>query len=589
MSIKLPRARTIILAAAVTALVGGCSGESDLALDGVGGGPGATVPVVPPGTNPEPVVDPVGGGGGGGGVGSPDSELPKLDCSKRQAASSSVRRLTRAEYVNTVRDLLQDPTIPAPELAQDGRTSLFTGNAATPMSSLAARRYLEAAESLSARVIPKLGQLVPCSNLGDEACAAKFVKEFGRRAFRRPLTPAEQDRFIGIYSAVRSGGDDHAASLRWVVAAFMQSPTFLHHIEQGDPSKQEGEVVPLTPHEIASRLSYFYWKTMPDAALMAAADSGALATPEGIATQAQRLLDDPRARHVVLDFHSQLLELERLENLAKDPTMFPAFGPALRDSMKAETEKFIDFVYWEGDRKLSTLLTADFSFIDERLANIYGVGGVTGTALTKVTLPAGQRSGLLTQPSFLALNALADQTSPVFRGKYVRERMLCQELGAPPPGVETLVDPPTPGLSTRERFAEHSTNAACAGCHKLMDPIGFGFENYDAIGAYRTDEYGVPVDASGEIVNGGEVSGAFVGAVAMGAKLAESHLVKACVAEQWLSYAAQRGKVARDACAAEHLAEQFIDAGGDLRALLLAIPLNDAFRYRAPIEPETCQ
>lgn len=583
MHVKTLRTRNLVFAA-VTALATGCAGESFLSLEGSGGISGSTRPGGQPGT--APVADP---SAGGAGVGSPDSELPALDCSTRQAASSSVRRLTRQEYLNTVRDLLEDPTIAEPPLPQDGRTNLFTGNAATPMSALAARRYLEAAESLSAHVVPKLGQLVSCSNLSEQDCASKFVAEFGRRAFRRPLSPAEQARYVGIYDAVRKGGDDHAASLRWVVAALMQSPTFLHHIEQGDPSKKEGEIVPLTPHEVASRLSYFYWKTMPDAALRAAADSGELDTTAGIAAQAQRMLTDARARGVVLDFHSQLLELERLGDLAKDSTMFPSFGPELRESMKAETEAFIDFVYWEGDRKLSTLLTADFSFVDDRLADIYGVPGVTSTALTRTTLPAGQRSGLLTQPSFLALNALADQTSPVFRGKFVRERLLCQELGAPPPGVETLVDPPGPGLSTRERFAEHSSNAACAGCHKLMDPIGFGFENYDAIGAYRTVENGVPVDASGEIVNGGEVSGTFDGAVAMGAKLAQSHLVKACVAEQWLSYAAQRGHVSRDDCARQQLANEFAASGGDLRALLLAIPQSDAFRYRAPIEQETCQ
>lgn len=531
---------------------------------------------------PDP-TDPFGVGGTGTGE-------SKLDCTTRTSGSSAVRRLTRREYLNTVRDLLQDPQIPEPELPVDGTFSLFVNNGGTPVSALAAGQYLASAEALSLRVASRLKQLVPCDPASSEAaCTVKFVDEFGSRAFRRPLTQTEHDVFLSIYTAARTGSDDHTAALRWVVAAFLQSPRFLHHIEVGDPTRAEGELVPLTGYEIAARLSYFYWQTVPDDELRAAAASGALNTAEGIHAQATRLLADPRARAVVVDFHRQVLELDRLANLQKDATLFPDYTPQLKTSMKAETEAFIDFVYWEGDGKLSTLLTADYSFVDATLAKVYGAPDVTSTTPTRVQFPAGQRSGLLTQASFLSMNAHADQTSPVLRGKFVRERLLCQELAAPPPGVETI-KAPEPGLTTRERFAEHSENPACGGCHVMMDPIGFGFENYDAVGAFRTLDNGLPVDASGELTNAGEVSGKFEGAVAMGAKLAQSRLVHACTAEQWLAWATQRAVGSKDACSVESLADAFFAAGGDLKALLLAIPTSDAFRYRAPLaQQEACE
>lgn len=571
----------------LAALLGGCS-------DGLIEMPHGPTPQTPgsPGSPGMPGVPGVPGVPGLPGLPeNPGPETPKPACTDKKAGVSEARRLTRTEYVNTVRALLRDETIVMPELALDGMYAYFAGNNFSPVSALAANRYREAAEALSEKVVPKLGTLVSCAGTAnDTACASKFIKELGARAYRRPLKASEQTAYETLYAGLRSGGHDHPQGLRWVLATMLQSPWFLNHLELGDATKREGDLVPLTAYELASRLSYFYWHSMPDDALFAAAASGALLTTEGLTAQARRLLEDPRGRRVVVEFHAQVLELEKLSQLTKDATFFPNFTTQMRASMAHETERFIEHVYWEGDATLSTLLTADFGFVDQSLAGIYGVSGVTGTELKKVSFPAGQRSGLLTQASLMALNAHVDQNSPVFRGKLIRERLLCQSLAAPPPGVETKVEAPKPGSTTRERYAQHSTDPYCAGCHRMMDPIGFGFENYDALGAYRTTEGGKPVDASGEIINGGEVSGPFVGAVALGQKLAKSEMVHTCTVKQWLGYATQREPQKLDACSTERLATDFFRSGGDLKALLAAIPLSDAFRYRAPVAlEESCR
>jgi hypothetical protein len=334
----------------------------------------------------------------------------------------------------------------------------------------------------------------------------------------------------------------------------------------------------LTPWEMATRLSYLFWGTMPDASLMAAAESGKLATRDEVMSQAQRLIDDPRATAMVTNFGEQWLALRDLADADKDPLAFPKYRDELRDLWKQETDSFIAAV-WKGDARLDTLLSAPFSMMNGPLAAFYGVTGVSGNDFVKVMLDPTQRAGVLTQGALMAAKSGPDQTSPVLRGVFVREQMLCQPLPPPPPEVNAMPPVIDAKQTTRERFAAHRKDPSCASCHDLIDNLGLGFENYDPIGLYRVTENGKPIDASGRF-SGTDVDGPFTGAVEMARKLVASKDVEGCMATHWFDFAFGRDKTGEDACTSETLGRLFASSGGDIRQLLLAITQSDAFFFK---------
>jgi hypothetical protein len=507
---------------------------------------------------------------------------------KRGAAAAALRRLTRREYDNTVRDLLGDSSHPAATFGNDGAIGVFDNNTSSPVSPVLATDYQTAAEALAARAAANLGALLPCKTT-DEACARQFIAAFGKKAFRRPLGAAEVDRYVKLYAAARAHGSDFTGAVRVLIAGFLQSPLFLDHIERGGAATAPGSATTaLSPYEIASRLSYFLWQSMPDDALFAAADSGRLSDPQEIAAQARRLLSDPRARTASMSFYGQWLDLDLGADLEKNTKLFPAFSPALRANMRSETESFVDSVVWDGDARLATLLTGAFSYLNAPLARIYRVPGVTGDDLRRVDLNTAERGGILTQPSFLASHATSEQTAPVRRGKFVRERLFCQQMPPPPPDVVPVLPPPDPKLTTRQRYAAHLGDPLCGGCHSLMNPIGLSMEKYDALGQYRTVENGLPIDASGEVLGTGDANGAFDGLLELGARLARSNDVHACIARQLFTYAVGRREAAEDGCALQELGATFSPAQGNLRDLLVSIVRTEAFRTRTVIAQEVC-
>jgi hypothetical protein len=493
--------------------------------------------------------------------------------------SAPLRRLPRLQYNNTVRDLLGDTTKPADAFQDEEVLGTFSGSAdLARVPPIIVDQYRGAAETLAATAVQNLSTLVSCAPVDattEEACAKAFIVDFGLRAYRRPLADDEVAGKLDLFRKVRALGD-FSFGIQGVIAALLQSPHFLYRPELTAPGSAVGSVVPLGPYQIASRLSYFLLNTMPDAELFAAAKAGRLTSPADIDTETRRLLKDPRAREAVGQFFGEWLILDALDDMTKDATMFPDFNDALKAAMKEETLRFTTSVVLDGDAHLGTLLTSSQSFINAPLGKLYGV--TAGTDYGPVALDPLQRSGLLTQASLLTRTAHDDSNSPTRRGKFVREAFMCQPPPPPPPGVPALPSVVT-GQTARERYQQHVANAACAACHTLMDPIGFGFSNYDPIGRYQTMEGGKPVDASGEIQRSQDLDGPFNGVIELSNKLARSNNVRACLTAQWFRYALGRPEAAGDAASIKSALDAFTPAG-DLRELIVATTKTDSFRSR---------
>jgi hypothetical protein len=489
--------------------------------------------------------------------------------------------MTRLEYNNTVFELLGDDTQPALAFALEEEALGFNNNAANLVTSTAlAERYMLAAEGIATRRIATGSPLIGCdpTAVGRDACAQQFIERFGKRAYRRPLTTDESTLLFGVFQAgvLDATFED---GIRAVVQVALQSPQFLYRVELGLPAASDLAVVKLSSWEMASRLSYLLWGSMPDEALFAEAEADRLSTPEQVAQQARRLLADPRARSAVGNFHEQWLDYDRIANVGKDAALFPTWSPGVGAAMREEARAFLDDAVFGPSASLGKLLTAPSTFLNGQLAAFYGVAGPGGDAFQPVTLDATQRAGVLTLGALLTINAHSNQTSPVHRGKLVRERLLCQTIPPPPANVMIKAPEPDPSATTRERFAQHSSNPACSGCHTLMDPIGFGFENYDALGRYRATENQRAVDAAGELT-GTDVDGHFDGVVELAGRLARSKTVSDCYATQWFRFGYGRGETEADACSIAKLQASLQTSAGSIPELLVALTQTDAFLYR---------
>jgi hypothetical protein len=422
--------------------------------------------------------------------------------------------------------------------------------------------------------------LIPCDpvKVGEDACAQTFISTFGAKAFRHPLTPDESARLFAAFDSGRKL-TDFKTGIQVVIETILQSAQFLYRVEFGVPPQPGQNVVKPTSYEMASRLSYLLWQSMPDDELRNAASQDKLSTTDAITAQVDRMIKDPKARAVVAHFNDLWFHIDEYDTIEKDVSVFPGYAADIAPLMAEETHRFLDYVIWDGGGNLTSILTAPYSFLNAKLASYYGVPGVTSSSFVRVDLDATQRAGLLTQGGLLSVLAKANQTSPVHRGKFVREQLLCDELPPPPPDV--IIKPPelSSTLTTRERFAEHSKSAACSGCHALMDPIGLTFENYDGSGRYRSTENGKAIDVSGEIANS-DVTGAFQGVTGLAQKLAASQKVKSCMARSWFRYAFGRAETNADACALALVEQKFKDSGYKITSLVAAVAQTDAFLYR---------
>jgi hypothetical protein len=525
------------------------------------GGPGMVPGTSPPGSTP--------GGPPPTGMVAPASV---------SAAAAPLRRLSNEQYRNTVRDLLgiSDAVAPSALPGDDAVADRFFSNVASPLKPIDVDRYADAADALAARAVANLAALVPCDAQAPD-CATKFITSFGRRAYRRPLTAPETERLKMVFAA----GKDFPDGIRLVITALLQSPKFLY-LPEPVPANAAGKVVSVDSWAMASRLSYFLLNTMPDDALLLAAEQGQLTTADQVAKQAARLMSDPRFKQMLGSFHGQWLELANLAGAEKDAKLFPTWTPALKAALAEESRRFVESVMTDGDGKLATLLTAPYSFLSGPLYDLYGVKPpATATTWQRTDLDKNQRAGLLTQAGLLATLAHENRTSFILRGKLIREALFCATIPPPPPEVPDTDSKLPVGATAQERAAAHRDRPECKTCHELFDPLGFAFESYDAIGRYRTTEAnGQPVDTRVMLTGTARLDGPVANAVELAQKLASADEVRDCVARQWMRFALGRNDSADDAPSLTLATKAFGDSGGKVSDLLVALARSDAFRYQ---------
>jgi hypothetical protein len=472
--------------------------------------------------------------GGNGGGGAPTSFA-------NDPGRVTLHRLNRAEYNNTVRDLLGTQLAPADDFPIDDRGSGFDNMAdVLTLSPLHLSVYHAAARSLAGEALANPAQragLIGCDLATGDACTRVVLQAFAYRAWRRPVTEAELDRLLAVVSVARTNGDSTEEGLSLALQAVLMSPHFVFRVElDEDPTSPTPH--PLSPYELASRLSYFLWSSTPDTALLESAQSGVLASESALREQATRLLRDARAQSLVENFAGQWLHLRAVDTLEPDRTLFPNVDAELLSSMKAETELvFRDIAF--ANAPLLDLLTGSYSYLNDRLAAHYGLPAVGSTTPQRVDLTGhATRGGFLSHAAFLTLTSHPDRTSPVVRGKWVMDELLCATVPPPPADVNLagVSMAKEQGLTQRQALEIHRQDPKCFGCHQLMDPIGLGLENYDAIGSYRTSDAGSAIDASGQLPSGES----FAGAKELAARIAAKPEFARCAAKKLYTYALGR-------------------------------------------------
>ena len=524
------------------------------------------------------------GDGDGDGEGQ-QAELP--------APSPRFYRLTHQQWENTVQDLfdLAEPSGQSELFRDDPKVAGYifdNGASALEVDEALWTGYRLASAAVAEQVTSDpalLDALMPAPGPDEAARIDSFVRDFGTRAYRRPLSEDEVGILTGLFTDAPAYypdvDDDFVAGIRHVVEAVLQSPFFLYRIERSETVVDD--MIPLDDYEIASRLSYFLWNSMPDAALFDAAEAGGLHTAAEVAAEAERMLDDPRAAEMVVRFHQQLLEADKFSTISPSDNFFPDAPAALPELAQTEHELFVRDVVFGNDGGLAELLTSTSTFVNDELAAVYGVEGVAGSDFVEVSLDPAQRRGVFTQVGFLASNATSVDPDPIHRGVFIASRMLCLEIAAPPDGV-----PPLPALepdqTNRERVAAHTSASQCASCHNtLINPHGFVFEGYDAIGGWRTVDNGQPVDSSANVfVQFPSI--AVSGAVEMLDAMAQSELVHACYARHWLEYTMGQNTTFDDEPAIERLGAESLANQQSIRELLVGLTTSPVFLNRAAQE-----
>lgn len=601
----------------------GCSGEISTPSGGPVGpglGPGGSVgpggaggPAA--GTTGDPTAgttgDPTAGSGGGAtaaggatataggvtataGVGGTTGTTEPTPPAPVNPGVGTIRRLNRIEYDNTVHDLLGTSLNPGESFQADDPGGGFdTVGAAASLSPAYVRDYEEAAHALVEDLYldpARLATVVTCDvEAQGAACAETVLTAFARKAWRRPVTPEEVAPLAALVTTATTLGGTPTDGLKNALSAVLLSPQFIFKLEV-DPDPASAVPRRLTDHELATRLSYALWSTMPDDALMAAADAGTLQTDAELLSQINRMLADPRAARLAENFAGQWLAIRDLATHEVEASAFPGYAPTLASSMVAEAQQFfMDFL--SSTTPASQMLSARFTYLDQALATHYGLpaqAGVAAGQMWRADTSTVERSGLLTLGAILTATSFSTRTSPVKRGKFVMEQVLCTHIDDPPPDVVGLAEEegnqgPSDTETLRQRMERHRDKPECIGCHSVMDPIGFGLETYDAIGRYRTTEVnGLPIDSSGELPDGTP----FSGALELSAVLSGDTRFTSCLTQKLLIFSLGRLlDQPDDPVWVAHIDGTARDGDGTLGTLVRTLLASDAFRSRQSTLP----
>ena len=510
-----------------------------------------------------------------------------------------VRRLTRDEYDRTLRDLLgvevQSAELVGMPLDVDGSGTSFANLAeALILPPVLMEKYFAAADkaldllfdqpryrkSLEALIVAR-----PGADLPEREAAWKVIARFLRLSFRRPVRDDEVARYLTLFDRSKRAGAGFEPSIRPMVKAALVSPHFLFRIERDPTSKGAETSARVLDHELAVRLSYLVWSTMPDATLLDLADQGKLADPAVLESQVRRMLHDPRARALTDNFAGSWLQVGKLANARPSTEFFPTFNGSLRQSLRDETLTFFDKLR-EDDRSVLDLLDADYAYLNQDLARHYEIAGVEGPALRRVALPPGShRGGLLGMGSVLALTSHTNRTSPTLRGKYILEVVFGTPPPPPPPNAgklpENAAQKGEAPKSFREQMAQHARQVECASCHARIDPLGYGLENFDAVGRWRTESGGKPLDATGQLPGGTAFDGADQLKQILIARKAE---FEHNLIERMLSYALGREIQGDDECAVRKIQAELDRDGHRFSSLVLGVARSVPFQYRRTLD-----
>jgi len=501
----------------------------------------------------------------------PQAVLASDMCQTPEPGDSPLRRLTNAEYRNTLeelglpRDEIDEATVnlPSEPISLGFRNGARTLNVDTLM----AQEYARVAKTFSSRLVPAC-----VDNEAGRDCAESFVRDLGRRLHRRPLADDEISAYLALYDAGEAGGDAFDTAIAWVVEAMLQSPHFLYRVEI-----PEAKTARVTGYEMASRLSYTFWQSPPDEALLAAAEAGELDTDEGVEEQVRRLLSSGRALRVY-EFFEQWLDLDELTTVDRDVTLYPDLPGNLAQLLRAENRAFVEDLLHDGDSTLTDLLSAEHTFANAALSSHYGLDGPAGDVFERVDAPG--RRGILTQ-GILAVQDAPTRTSMVRRGLKIRTDFLCQTVPAPPDNVDLTLDGIGTDLSQAARLALHRNQGGCVGCHELMDPIGVAFDAFDAVGRPRVaDEYGAPIVTGGEFVSTMDIDGPVDSVDAVALSLAGSREMEQCYLIQNFRFFFGREAERKDLCSQAQLTEYFQASGQSLAELFVGLARTDAFLYK---------
>ncbi|MCH9688827.1 MAG: DUF1592 domain-containing protein, partial [Deltaproteobacteria bacterium] len=470
-----------------------------------------------------------------------DDDDAVVACGGITPDATPLRRMTRTQWANTIHDLL-GPNIQTDGFPGSQRTDrgYSTDADANLVSELGAQLIFDAAESVGAQVAADLAGHLPCPADGvDEACVVGWIDALAPRAFRRPLTERESTVLHELYTQAPAG-TSVPQRVEMVVAALLQSPQFVYITQGGGEASEhtspEGEpLLRLTDLELAARLSYLLWETMPDDTLRAVAQDGTLHTTEQLRAAAERMLDDPRAEATIARFHAEWLRIETVASTPRNPDVYPSFDPALAEAMVEQTERFVVRTVLADDGDYTALMSSRQAQVDPALADLYGMT-TDASGWATIQLPP-ERAGLLTHASVLTAHANASSSNPVKRGAFVQHEVMCAVVPPPPPGIPPLGEPGA-GQTPFDVLQRHRDAAECRPCHVHIDPPGLAFENFDGIGAWRDSYYGQTIDPAGELPTlGGPPLGGFDDAAGLARLIADSELGHRCYARQWFHYA----------------------------------------------------